>query len=105
MNPLPGELYLVDLGVVGKVRPVVIVSREDPDSPRAIAICAPLTTQNRGSAYEVALGKLKFLDKESWINVQGLMSVGHEKLIRKFGRVSGAQLHDVKNALRFPLDL
>ena len=85
MNPAPGELYLVDLGMIGKVRPAVILSREDADSPRAVAICAPLTTQNRGSAYEVPLGKLKFLDKESWINVQGLMSVGHEKLIRKLG--------------------
>lgn len=50
MNPVVGELYFVDLGVVGKVRPAVVVSREDPDGPRAIAICAPLTTQNRGSA-------------------------------------------------------
>ncbi|MDO8543635.1 MAG: type II toxin-antitoxin system PemK/MazF family toxin [Opitutaceae bacterium] len=83
MNPLPGELYLVDLGMVGKVRPAVVISREDPDSPRALAICLPLTTQNRESAYEVSLGKLKFLDKESWVNLQGLMSVGHEKLIRE----------------------
>ena len=28
MNPLPGELYLVDLGMIGKVRPAVVVSRE-----------------------------------------------------------------------------
>lgn len=105
MNPVPGELYLVDLGMAGKVRPAVIVSREDPDSPRAIAICAPLTTQNRGSSYEVALGKLKFLDKESWINVQGVMSIGHEKLIRRLGRISTGQLDDVKTALRFALDL
>ena len=83
MNPAPGELFLVDLGTVGKVRPAVVVSREDADSPRAIAICAPLTTQNRGSPYEVSLGKLKFLDKESWVNVQGVMSVGHERLTRK----------------------
>jgi mRNA-degrading endonuclease toxin of MazEF toxin-antitoxin module len=27
MNPIPGELYLIDLGIVGKVRPAVIVSR------------------------------------------------------------------------------
>jgi len=66
MSPKPGEIYLVDLGMAGKVRPAVIVSREDPDSPRAIALCVPLTTQNRESAYEVALGKLRFLDKESW---------------------------------------
>jgi mRNA interferase MazF len=105
MNPTPGELYLVDLGMVGKVRPAVVISREDPESPRALAICAPLTTQDRGSAYEVALGKLKFLDKESWINVQGLMSVGHEKLIRKLGRITTPQMEQVKAALRYALDL
>lgn len=105
MNPTPGEIYLVDLGVVGKVRPAVIVSREDPNSVRAVAICAPLTTQNRDSAYEVALGKLRFLEKESWVNVQGLMSLGHQELIRPLGRVSVLQLNQVKTALRFLLDL
>lgn len=105
MTPIPGELYLVDLGLAGKVRPAVVISREDTDSPRALVICAPLTTQNRGSAYEVALGKLKFLNKESWVNVQGLMSVGHEKLIRRLGRLTAPQVEQVKTALRFALDL
>ncbi len=105
MNPVPGELYLVDLGMVGKVRPAVVVSREDADSPRAIVICVPLTTQNRGSAYEVPLGKLKFLDKESWVNVQGVMSVGHERLVRKLGRIAVGQLVQVRAALRFALEL
>lgn len=105
MNPLPGELYLVDLGMAGKVRPAVVVSRKDADSPRAIAICVPLTTQNRGSAYEVALGKLRLLDKESWVNVQGVMSIAHEKLLRKLGRISAGQLEQVKAALRYALDL
>jgi mRNA interferase MazF len=105
MNPTPGELYLVDLGMVGKVRPAVVISREDPESPRALAICAPLTTQNRGSAYEVALGKLRFLDKESWVNVQGLTSLGHERLIRRLGRITPPQLEQVKTALRLALDL
>ena len=105
MNPIPGELYLVDLGVAGKVRPAVVISREDAESPRALAICAPLTTQNRDSTYEVALGKLKFLDKESWVNVQGLMSLGHEKLIRRLGRLTAPQMEQVKMALRFALDL
>ena len=48
MRPIPGEIYLIDLGMVGKVRPAVVISREDPDAPRALAICAPLTTENRG---------------------------------------------------------
>ncbi|HWA85135.1 MAG TPA: type II toxin-antitoxin system PemK/MazF family toxin [Opitutus sp.] len=105
MSPLPGELFLVDLGMVGKVRPAVVLSREDPDSPRALAICAPLTTENRGSDYEVAIGKLKFLDRESWVNVQGLMSIGHEKLIRRLGRLTAPQMEQIKTALRFALDL
>jgi len=105
MSPIPGELYLIDLGMVGKVRPAVVISREDPDAPRALAICAPLTTENRGSDYEVPLGKLKFLDRESWVNVQGLMSLGHEKLIRRLGRLTAPQMKQIKTALRFALDL
>lgn len=60
MTPLPGEIHLVDLGMVGKVRPAIVVSREDPAAPRALAICVPVTTQNRDSRYEVSLGKLRF---------------------------------------------
>ena len=105
MSPIPGELYLIDLGMVGKVRPAVIISRDDPDAPRALAICAPLTTENRGSDYEVALGKLKFLERESWVTVQGLTSLGHEKLIRRLGRLTVAQMEELKRALRFALDL
>lgn len=105
MNPIPRELYLVDLGLVGKVRPTVIVSREDPHCPRSISICAPLTTQHRGTAYEVPVGKLRFLEKESWINVQGLMSIGHERLLRRLGRINAGQLDAVKAALKFTLEL
>jgi len=66
---------------------------------------ALLTTQNRGSAYEVSLGKLRILDKESWVNVQGLMAIGHEKLIRRLGRISSSQLEQVKTALRYAFEL
>ncbi|MBI4624153.1 MAG: type II toxin-antitoxin system PemK/MazF family toxin [Verrucomicrobia bacterium] len=47
MTTRPGEIYLVDLGVVAKVRPAVVVSRHDPDTPRALAIFVPLTTEYR----------------------------------------------------------
>jgi hypothetical protein len=32
MNPQPGEIWLADLGLAAKMRPVVIVSRQDPDA-------------------------------------------------------------------------
>src|SRR3974377_878578 len=37
MSPQPGEVGLADLGLAAKSRPVVVVSRLDPDPPRALA--------------------------------------------------------------------
>ena len=105
MTTEPGEVYLLDLGIAGKKRPVLIVSRKDDAAPRALSICAPLTTSNRGSAYEVPLGKSRFLDKDSFVNVQGLQAVGHHELTQKLGRISAADLSEVKKALAWSLDL
>jgi mRNA interferase MazF len=64
MSPHPGEVWLADLGLAAKTRPVVIVSRPDSDPPRA--------TQNRLSSYEVVVPRLSFLHSDSVANVQGL---------------------------------
>jgi len=45
MSPRPGEIWLADLGLAAKTRPVVIVSREDADPPRSLVLYVPLTTQ------------------------------------------------------------
>jgi mRNA interferase MazF len=45
MNPSPGEVWMADLGFAAKYRPVVIVSRQDPDPPRALITYVPITTQ------------------------------------------------------------
>ena len=83
MSPRPGEVWLADLGLAAKTRPVVIVSRHDPDAPRALTIYVPLTTQNRGSRYEVALPKLTFLRELSVANVQRIASLPVTRLERK----------------------
>jgi mRNA interferase MazF len=41
MPPHPGEGWLADLGLAAKTRPVVIVSRDDPDPPRALLQYVP----------------------------------------------------------------
>ena len=105
MTPKPGEVYIVDLGMVAKVRPMVVVSREDPDPPRALVLCVPFTTKNRGSKYEVAIGRIKFLREQSWANVQGLVAVGKERLVRRVGQLNAQQLAKIKAALSFALDL
>jgi mRNA interferase MazF len=105
MNPQPGEIWLADLGLAAKTRPVVIVSRQDPDPPRSLVLYVPLTTQRRESPYEVPLPRLPFLDRESVANVQGLGSLPTVRLERKIGRLSAGTMERVKDALVFALDL
>ena len=101
----PGEIWLADLGIAAKVRPVLIVSRPDPDPPRALYIYVPLTTQGRGSRYEIDLGKLHFMHAESTANVQGIGALPDARFTRKLGVLPTAKLEEVKEAVRFALEL
>ena len=105
MNPQPGEIWLADLGLAAKTRPVVIVSRQDPHPPRALVLYVPLTTQRRDSPYEVPLPRLPLLDRDSVANVQGLGSLPTVRLERKIGRLSAQVMEQLKGALAFALDL
>lgn len=105
MKAKPGEIRLADLGLAAKVRPVLIVSRNDPEAPRALTLYVPLTTQHRGSRYEIPVGHLPFLDAASVINVQGLGSVIEPRLERKLGQIPADLMVKVKEALRFALEL
>jgi mRNA interferase MazF len=104
MSPRPGEIWLADLGLAAKTRPVIIVSRHDPNPPRSLVLIVPLTTQRRDSPYEVPL-QLPFLDRESAANVQGLGSLPTVRLERRLGRISNEVMTRVKEALAFALDL
>ncbi len=105
MSPEPGEIWLADLGLAAKTRPVVIVSRRDPDPPRSLVLYVPLTTQRRASFYEVPLPRLPFLERESVANVQGLGSLPTARLERRIGRLSAEVMKHLKDALAFAMDL
>ena len=105
MNAKPGEVWLADLGLAAKTRPVVILSRHDPEAPRALVIYVPLTTQNRGSSYEVILGDQAFLKEQTVANVQGIGSVPTARLERKIGALSPDLFAEIKKALRFAVEL
>lgn len=101
MSPHPGEVWLADLGLAAKTRPIVILSRHDPDAPRALTIYVPLTTQDRGSRYEVKLPRLPFLREESVANVQGVASLVVTRLERRLGEVPLEVLDQIRQALAF----
>jgi mRNA interferase MazF len=105
MIPRPGEVWLADLGMAAKTRPVVIRSRYDPDSPRALVLYIPLTTQNRSSRYEVPVPHLSFLDRDSFANVQGMGSMPVVRLGRRLGALPTPVMTKIRQALVFALDL
>ena len=105
MPPHPGEVWLADLGLAAKTRPVVVVSRDDPDPPRALILYVPLTTQNRQSPYEVVLPRLSFLAPNAVANVQGLGSLPTVRLERRLGTLPNDVMVQIKRALAFALDL
>ena len=105
MNPYPGEIWLADLGLAAKTRPILVVSRYDPDPPRAMVTYVPLTTQYRQSPYEIALPRLRFLNQDSYVNVQGLGSIPRVRLERRLGKLSDNVMIEIKNAISFALDL
>lgn len=105
MTTEPGEVYLVDLGLAAKSRPMLVVSRRDEDAPRALTVCAPITTATRGSKYEVEIGKPKFLRERSYVNVQGLQAIQHHELKRMIGRLPADVLQRVRAALDWMFQL
>jgi len=96
---------MVDLGIRGKLRPMVVVSREDSDAPRALALCVPLTTAYRESDYEVDIGKSTFLHHRSYANVQGLQAVQHHELRGPIGRLGQETMTMIREALAHALEL
>ncbi len=105
MNPRPGEVWLADLGLAAKPRPIVIVSRDDPDPPRALIIYVPLTTQSRQSLYEVVLPRQRFLDGDSVANAQGIGSLPKARLERRLGKLPDEVMNEIKRAISFALDM
>lgn len=105
MSPRPSEVWLADLGLAAKPRPVVIVSRYDPDASRALVLYVPLTSQSRPSGYEVAMPLLPFLDRQSFANVQGMGSLPTIRLERQLGRIPEHTMLAMRRSLAYALEL
>ena len=104
-NPKHGEIWLADLGIAGKTRPVVVLLADDVPVERTLIIYVPLTTPNRGSVLEVSLGHLRFLDQASVANVQGVGALPRARFERRLGTVPTSDLDRIKQALRVACNL
>lgn len=93
-GPERGEVWLADLGLAAKVRPVLVVSVPFTDRDYALIQVVPHTTQSRGARFEVRI-EVRFLDSGSF-NVQGMLAIPSAKFVRRLGFLLPAQLGEVE---------
>ena len=93
-----GEIWMADLGMVAKVRPVLILSVEYRDEERAVVTYVLRTTSVRGTQYEV-LHPARNMPAGAF-DAQGIASIPDVKLERRLGVVDTATLAKVEDAVR-----
>jgi len=105
--PLPriqrGELWLVDLGYLGKVRPVLVVSIPFLDHERTLCIVVPHTTSVIGSRFELVVEHTAL--KAGALDVQQTAAVQAVKFVRRLGALNAEQMRTVEQTLARVLGL
>ncbi len=93
-----GEVWLVDLGMVAKVRPCLVISTPTHVEDRALVTVVTHTTSTRGSRFEIPI-RTRFLETGVF-DVQSLVTVSEAKFLRKLGNLQPEQLSVVEDAVR-----
>jgi mRNA interferase MazF len=95
--PHRGEVWRVDLGLAGKVRPALVVSASPGEKDYALIAVVPHTTSARGAAYEVAL-EVPFLLPGAF-NIQGLAPLPPVRFLNRLGILTEPQMTKINEAL------
>ena len=98
--PLSGEVWFVDLGIVGKPRYALVLAART-DARLALASVVLITTQFEDTPYEVTLPRVPWMREQSYINVQSIQPVKFTEFVRKAaGKFDVRVISDVEAALK-----
>jgi mRNA interferase MazF len=102
-TPNRGEVWIVDLGYTGKVRPCLILSIQLDPQDRVLATMIPHTTSLQGTRFEIDV-KARFL-KPGAFDAQQVITAPQAKLVRKLGSLHADELALIEDAVRTWLGL
>ena len=103
-NPTRSEVWWVDLGMVAKVRPCLVLSiPADDENDRVLTTVIPHTTSTRESRFEV-LSSVRFM-KAGAFDAQNVVTIPTVKLIRRLGTLPADQMAAVEAAVKLWLGL
>ena len=94
----PGEVWVVDLGMVAKVRPCLILTPLPKSDELDVFTVVAHTTSLHGNRWEVQIPK-PFLDHEGAFDVQRVATIASVKLERKLGALTEVEMNRVLDAL------
>jgi mRNA interferase MazF len=97
MTPKRGEIWMLDCGMVEKVRPVLILSIPFAETDRAVVTVVFHSTALRGSQFEVKLD-VPFLKPGAFI-AQSLATYPTKRAIRRLGILNDPQITAVETAV------
>lgn len=83
----------------------MLVSRNEAYAVRALVVAAPVSTNIRGFAVEVRVGRKEGLPKNGVVNCDWLVTVPKQDLDERAGSLSRSKLRELDDALRFALGL
>ncbi len=98
-----GEVWIVDLGMVAKVRPCLLLTDYPRDDELALITILAHTNTLKGNRWEHPCPK-PFL-KEGAFQLQQIHSVPVVKLMRKLGDLRADELETIRQKLRQRLSL
>ena len=98
--PQAGEVWFIDLGVVGKPRYALVLAARS-DARLALASLVLITTHFEDTPYEVTLPRVPWLRAQSYINVQSIQPVKFTEFVRKApGKFDARVTNEVEAALK-----
>lgn len=103
--PQPGEVWFIDLGLIGKPRYSLVIAAQT-DSRLALATVVLITTKFEETPYEVRLPRVAWLREQSYINAQSIQPVKFTEFVRKApGKFDAQVIREVEAALKRWLNL
>jgi mRNA interferase MazF len=95
-----GDVVIVDLGMMAKVRPAVVVSIPKADRHRNMSVVVPMTTEARGGECEISFPRPPWLKHECVVNVLGVAGVDDAKIERRISSFPTDKMLEIDSALR-----
>jgi mRNA interferase MazF len=97
-QPERAEVWLADLGLAAKVRPVLVLSVPYSDADYALVCVIPRTTTPRGTQFEVNM-QVPGLQPGAF-NLQGMLAVPTAKFLRRLAKLDANQMRQIEVALK-----